>query len=119
MSQMSYIEAKVRFGEPKGQYAVISSDSLPEYDGEIIYSTGIISLNHVVYRPAFYRAEGVLHFALLPEEIYDSHIFNGREITPEDWAMTLMLDRSERFAPTLNRTGSFQGIEIASHITSS
>ena len=109
--------AEVRFGGEENRYAVASITNLPEIDGLISPCTGIVTLNGIDYRPVFYWAAQILHLALLPEDFYVEYIHGEREITLDDWKMTMMLDHGEHFEPTTTRKTFFQGIEVSSTVS--
>ena len=108
--------AEVHFASGEKCLGVASIESFPENDGQVSFCTGTLNLNGIVYRPAFYWAAGILHLALLPENLYVEYLFEKREPMPDDWPMTLMLDHDERFRPTTTRKIFFQRIEVTSLI---
>lgn len=108
-----YLE--VKFCGEGDKSLIVTDSNFPEDETQKICAW-TLRLNGVDYRPVFYWNEHVLHLALLREDIYIQSIHGEREITLDDWSMTMMLDRDKHFKPTTTRSTSFQGIEITSLI---
>lgn len=108
--------AEVHFALGEKCLGVASIENFPENNGQVSFCTGILELDGINYRPAFYWAAQIPHLALLPEDVYVEYIHGKRRIVLDDWAMVLMLDRDEKSRPTTTRRESFRGIEITSFI---